>query len=135
MTPVVRIGYYAVPDPDDPSQMTYWRSARGGDLVPHPDKARYGPTLWKSPGPGHIHVVPAELHGQARRNWVHHWYATVRAEWLQHVKAAIDADPDGCAARFAAFTTRCCCCGRRLTDPTSKTYGIGPGGPLAGAWP
>jgi len=109
--------YFAVIDPDDPERMTYWRRGPRG-LKPWPQKATYGPVLRKSD-------VPAVLRGEARREWVRQWFGE-RRPWSEAVHEAIDADPDGCRARFAAFTSRCCCCGRALTDPASKTYGIGP---------
>jgi hypothetical protein len=34
--------YYAVPDPDDPERMTYWRQTSRG-RQPWPTKAQYGP--------------------------------------------------------------------------------------------
>ncbi len=36
------------------------------------------------------------------------------------------ADPDGYRAVFGQLTGKCGCCGRKLTDPTSKLLGIGP---------
>lgn len=110
--------YYAVPDPADPARMTYWRRT-GRGLRPIPANARYGPVLLK-------HDVPADLRGQQRREWVYAWQRQHLYPWHATVHAAIDADPIGCAARYAALQARCAWCGRRLTDPDSKTYGIGP---------
>jgi hypothetical protein len=42
------------------------------------------------------------------------------------ILAEIESDPDAAAARFDALATDCCICGRTLTDPLSKTLGIGP---------
>jgi hypothetical protein len=44
----------------------------------------------------------------------------------REVLAAVESDPDAAAARFDALGTACCVCGRTLTDPLSKTIGIGP---------
>lgn len=38
----------------------------------------------------------------------------------------LEHDYDSARARFSAFTTRCSSCRRLLTDPFSKTVGIGP---------
>jgi len=111
--------YYAVPDPTNPSAMTYWRRDRRGRLAPWPPRARYGPTLTPAD-------IPDHLAGQDRREWISDWARAHLWPWHEAVHAAIDADPDGCAARFAAMAARCCRCGRALTDPESKTYGIGP---------
>ncbi|BCJ65133.1 DUF6011 domain-containing protein [Polymorphospora rubra] len=110
--------YYAVPDPADPTAMTYWRTGRRG-LAMWPPKARYGPLLFAAD-------VPPGLKGLDREAFIRNWAATVRTPWQEAVNAAIEIDPDGCAAMFAVFMTRCCYCGRRLTDPESKAYGIGP---------
>lgn len=108
--------YFAVPDPADPARMTYWRQ-QNGIRKPWPPKARYGPQLIRA-------EVPTDRY--ERHGFLLQWFDQVGTPWRLAVVAAIDADPAGCAARFAAFTTRCCQCGRRLKDPASKTYGIGP---------
>lgn len=109
--------YFAVPDPST-GDMTYWRTHRG-DITEWPPKVRYGPLLYKRD-------VPANLRGDERTRWARNWFATVRAPWDAAIVEAITSDPTTAAARFAAFNTRCCCCGRALTDPASKAYGIGP---------
>lgn len=112
--------YYAVLDPSDPTTITYWRQVRADrPPAPWPAKARYGPLLYRD-------TVPADLTGEARHAWVRRWHETIRHPWPRAVWDAIDADPHGCQAMFASFTTRCCCCGKQLTDATSKVYGIGP---------
>jgi hypothetical protein len=110
--------YYAVPDPAGDA-ITYWRRNRRGGIDPWPTRARYGPRLL-------TRDVPRRLTGRARREWVNTWYATVHAPWHDAISAAITTDPDTARARFAAFTSRCCWCGRHLTDNASKVYGIGP---------
>jgi len=52
--------------------------------------------------------------------------STVCLSELHAAEAAIAADPQGAALRFATLTFRCCCCGKRLTNARSKCYGIGP---------
>ena len=109
--------YYAVPDPDDPNQMTYWRdSTRGEGFMAWPPKVRYGPVLYRRD-------VPKDR--QEQRLVVEQHWARER-EWHQQVREAIEADPITAAKRFAEFTSRCCLCGRTLTDEASKVYGIGP---------
>ncbi|MBB4931410.1 hypothetical protein F4561_002230 [Lipingzhangella halophila] len=111
--------YYAVPDPNDPDQMTYWRRDHRGRIAPWPSKARYGPALYRSD-------VPEGLTPPEKNQWVTDWFRTHRHPWDDAVHTTITTDPDTCRARFAVFTTRCCSCGRTLTDPESKSYGIGP---------
>ncbi|QKW15457.1 DUF6011 domain-containing protein [Verrucosispora sp. NA02020] len=110
--------YFAVPDPTNPRQITYWRRT-SGRLKPWPAKARYGPVLYRTD-------LPEGLKGQAQQEWIIRWHRQHTFPWHEAIRAAVDSDPTGCAARFAAFTTRCCQCGKQLHDPTSKTYGVGP---------
>ena len=112
------VTYYAVHDPADPSRITYWRETAQG-RKPWPNKANYAPVLLKRD-------VPALLTRQDRRAWVNAWFREELPKWQAAIDAAIDADPVGARARFVAFTSRCCCCGRALTDPASKCYGVGP---------
>ncbi|XTZ13901.1 DUF6011 domain-containing protein [Micromonospora echinospora] len=111
--------YFAVPDPDDPTRITYWRRAAAGKLTPWPSRARYGPQLYRSD-------VPADLAGMQRQEWIQAWARENQRPWYEKIHAALDADPQECAARFAAFATRCCQCGRMLHDPESKACGVGP---------
>jgi Family of unknown function (DUF6011) len=118
MTKPVEIEYFAVPDPDDAERMTYWRLGPRG-LASWPPNARYGPTLLRRD-------VPRDLRGDAKREWVHTWFQSTRFMWTARVFEAINVDQHAAAARFAVWQMRCLCCGRALTDPASKTYGIGP---------
>ena len=116
------LGYYAVPDPDDPHTMTYWRRAsprRREVFDPWPAGTKTGPVLY-------TRDVPTGLKGEARREWIRAWYAEVHKPYRDAVIAAIAADTDAAAQRFAQMTSRCCVCGRSLTDESSKVYGIGP---------
>jgi hypothetical protein len=119
--------------------MTFWYHTAKGDRRPWPTRpqARYGPVLWsklkREPGP-HDHLVPDWLSRKASDAFVRkasdafvrNWHEAVRKPWLATVNGAIDQDPDAAMARFAASATRCCICGRELTDPESKVNGIGP---------
>jgi hypothetical protein len=67
--------------------------------------------------------VPADP--AARTAFAQEWSARRRA-YLTRVIAAITADPVGAARCYAEFSIRCAKCGRRLTDDTSKSVGIGP---------
>lgn len=51
---------------------------------------------------------------------------TIRMGEAVAVLRKIEADPSEAAFTFAAETTRCFACGRRLTDPESIALGIGP---------
>jgi hypothetical protein len=113
---VIPDGYYAVPDPDEPGAMTYWR-ARGGRTQPWPAKAWYGPArpLRRD--------VPTDR--DKRSAFISAWNLRYFA-WHDRLLAALTADLDGARARFAVFQIRCCSCGRALRDAKSKTFGIGP---------
>ncbi len=123
---VIEPRYFAVADPVDPGRMTYWRRDGGGRYRPWPAKARYGPDLWRDPGEGREHVIPAGLGDADRKRWLLDWAGRVSGPWHAQVQAAIEADPAGAAARFAALRCCCACCGRKLKDPTGRTYGVGP---------
>ncbi len=112
------IAYYAVPDPDNPGQITYWRRDARGRVTAWPARTTYGPVLYKRDVPK---GSPAE-----RAQWVRDWFQAHRAPWQHAINHAIETDPDLCRARFAVFAIRCCSCGRMLTDPKSKACGIGP---------
>jgi hypothetical protein len=119
-------GHYAIIDPRDQGTVTYWRrknlkAARGTrpDFGPWPLKARYGPVLY-------TRDVPATLHAEQRREWIRSWYAANFEPYRAAVIEAIAADPVAAGKRFADLTSRCCSCGRTLTDDLSKVYGIGP---------
>lgn len=108
-------GYYAIPDPREPAAMTYWR-ARRGSTTAWPPRTLYGPWPRRSDAPDD----PDERKAFARR------VADTYAAWLRQVRAELLADPDSARARFAALAVRCCVCCRTLTDPESKTSGVGP---------
>lgn len=118
MTEPKEISYYAVPDPDS-GDMTYWRRDGHHRLIEWPNGVHYGPRLLKRD-------VPRELHGYARNEWVLRWYQDVRHPWVAKVHGLIEVGPNMAAARFAAFASTCCVCGRRLEDEASKVAGIGP---------
>lgn len=113
--------YFAVPDPLDPDRITYWyRPTRGqykGRLRPWPPHTGYHPLYTRD--------MPAGLSHSERRGFIAaHWDRMANA--YAEIKNTVEADPDTAAATFAAFHTRCCRCGKALTDERSKTYGIGP---------
>jgi hypothetical protein len=114
--------YFAVPDPAGPDQMTYWfRSQRGraGDrFQPWPPRRRY---YWPLP----LDLPDRDLDPIGWRAAIDAHLGRVRG-YEATVFATIESDSDGCAARFAAFHSRCCCCGKALTDERSKVYSIGP---------
>lgn len=114
-------GYYAVPDPDDPSTTTCWRvkNDAGGALTPSPTGAHFGPTLYKRD-------VPKGLIGRDRAIWANRWFAEVRAPWDLRVRAAIAADPEAAGLRFAEHTDHCCRCNQPLTVKASQAMGVGP---------
>jgi uncharacterized protein DUF6011 len=122
---VNEIKYLAVPDPANASAMTFWRIGGHGQLEAWPRQADYGPTLWRVPGPGREHVVPAGLKGSERREWIRNWTLTVRVPWMTQVRAAVDADPVSAGATFAALRTCCARCGRSLDDPASRSRALG----------
>jgi Family of unknown function (DUF6011) len=123
----VRPDYFAVPDPLDPkwpdsTRLAYWyrpkRGRQAGRIRPWPPRRNRWGVLLRSD-------VLAQPPGREREVYqINHW-TLVRAgrRW---VAEQISEDPIGCAARFAASKSICCCCGKSLTDERSKTYGIGP---------
>ncbi len=117
----VRPHYFAVPDPLDPDRLSYWyRPKRGrdaGKILPWPlRRNRWGVLLRKD-----VLAQPVEQRDEYR---IVHWKRVREAR--QEIADRIEKDPIGCAARFAAAQSICCCCGKGLTDERSKTYGIGP---------
>lgn len=110
-------GYYAVPDPDDDTTMTYWR-VRAGVRTRWPAKAWYGPgrpLRADAPGPKGSPAYVAWMHGHFER----------MRDWNSRVGALLAQDPAAAARRFAELSTRCCACGRALTDEKSKVFGLG----------
>lgn len=113
-------GYYAVPDPDDPTTITCWRvkDDDGRALTPSPTGAHYGPTLYRRD-------VPKELKANAKERalWVNTWFIEVRGPWDRKVREAIAADPEAAGLRFADHTHHCCRCNKPLT--VSAFRGVG----------
>jgi hypothetical protein len=116
MTTALPNGYYAAIDPADLTTMTYWRS-RNGIVSIWPKRAWYGPARPLK------RDAPADA--DERIAWLREWQAGYLT-WLRGVHAVIDQDPAGARRQFAALTTRCCLCGRALTDDRSKVLGVGP---------
>jgi hypothetical protein len=114
-------GYYAIPDPENPDLMTYWRVIVAPDgsvasWTASPPRARYGPQMLKR-------NIPAD---RAERLAVMRQFSDRLTDWTTRVRDAITADTAGCAARYAEFTTKCFCCGRELRSARWKVLGIGP---------
>lgn len=114
-----QIEYFAIPNLDQPNQMTMWYQPEGCLAAPWPARTHYGPLLLKTD-------VPRGLHGEAKARWVNNWYVTVYNPWRDRMRAVIDADPVSAAGRYAAINNRCCCCNRHLKDPESLRIGAGP---------
>jgi hypothetical protein len=122
----VRPDYFAMPDPLDPdwpdsTRLSYWyrpkRGHKAGEILPWPPRRnRWGRLLRAD-----VLAQPIE---QRETYQVNHW-TLVRAG-RREVERQIEEDPIGCAARFAASKSICCCCGKALSDERSKAYGIGP---------
>jgi Family of unknown function (DUF6011) len=118
-------GYYAVPDPLNEGEMSYWRRKDKGKhkrpaFDPWPLKAKYGPRLLTSD------PRLKGLKGEKRRAFVRGWYESVKGSYMAQVVEAIAADPVKAGKHFAELQLRCCMCGRRLTTKESKVIGIGP---------
>ena len=109
MKNISTIRYYAVSDPADPTRMTFWRETERGRRSWPPKSGTFGADFYER--------LKAATH-EERVHLMQTWRAAIDVE--------IDARPDLASARFSAWHSRCSFCGRRLTDPTSKTYGIGP---------
>ncbi|MFC9604604.1 DUF6011 domain-containing protein [Streptomyces niveus] len=119
MSPIEE-GYYAIPDPDDPDTMTYWRRAvtkKHNSLRAWPAKA------WNGPPVPRRSEVPEDR--DERDAFAAAWSESRRV-YATKVIAAITADPDTARRRFSVLRVRCWSCGRKLRDAISKTYGIGP---------
>lgn len=118
-------GFYAVPDPCNQGEMSYWRRKDKGkhkwpSFEPWPLKAHYGPRLLKSD------PRLKDLKGEERRQFVWSWYEGVKGAYIESVVSAIAGDPAAAGKRFAELQMRCCMCGKRLTTDESKVVGIGP---------
>ncbi len=118
-------GYYAVPDPRaSVEEMTYWRRKNKGKnkrpgFDPWPLKSQYGPTLYRK-------NIPTDLGKLPQKEYVYAWYETLNWPYRKAIVENIAADPIAAQQRFAKLKSRCCVCGKALTDYTSKVYGIGP---------
>jgi hypothetical protein len=118
-------GYYVVPDPrSGVEEMTYWRRSstkRGSQkFSPWPQKARYGWVLLRSGIPKDL---PKEI---SQKTYIRAYFDTLVYPYRRAIVEAIEEDPIAAGHRFADFDTRCCSCGRVLTNDLSKVYGIGP---------
>ncbi|MBV6697479.1 hypothetical protein KV557_10115 [Kitasatospora aureofaciens] len=123
-------GYYAVPCPNDPALMTYWRrttTSTTNALTRWPAKAAYGPR------PPRRSEMPDD-----RAEWkaiLDAWSDRATA-YHQRILTAVLADPAAAARRFADLRTKCSQCGRPLRDAESKLYAVGPDcrGAMDPAW-
>src|SRR5215213_9571612 len=118
-------GYYAVADPENEGEMSYWRRKDKGkhktpSFDPWPLKARYGPRLLTSD------PRLKGLKGEQRNQFVRSWYEGVKYPYMARVVEAIASDPVTAGKRFAELQMRCCICGKGLTTNESKVVGIGP---------
>ncbi len=117
----VRPDYFAVPDPLDPSKLSYWyrpkRGKKAGQLRGWPPRRNDWGVLYRKD-------VLAQPPEQRADYQIAHWQRIRAAR--EEIAKTIDADPTLAAARFAACHSICCCCGKGLTDERSKAYGIGP---------
>ncbi len=112
--------YFATPDPLDAGKVSYWYRAQTGLIQPWPPRRSRWGQLLKADVPFDKVLTPGEY-----REFVNAHFAKVAAARGQ-AKTVIEQDPAAASARFAAFTTRCCYCGKALSDQRSKVYGIGP---------
>ncbi len=116
--------YFAIPDPLDPGKVSYWyqvdKGRDVGKLKPWPPRRSRWGRLREADVPFSRTLTPGEY-----REFVNAHFAKVAAVRGQ-AKTAIAQDPAAASARFAALTTRCCYCGKALSDQRSKVYGIGP---------
>lgn len=104
-------GIFAIHDPDDPASMKYWRrkDTKRGMHVYHSFRR------WPA---GTIGSLLTARDGKDP-------YVRIGG-YLARVIEAIAEDPVAAGRRFAQFCDCCCRCGKVLTDPVSKSYGIGP---------
>ncbi|MGH3795904.1 MAG: DUF6011 domain-containing protein [Pseudonocardiaceae bacterium] len=110
-------GYYAITDPFESNRVTCWRQSERG-LAVWPAKARVGP-ISKVAG------VDQPKGSDERRRGVLALHERQR-DYLAAVRNRIAEDLTDAGARFSTLHTRCCGCGKTLTDPKARFYGIGP---------
>jgi len=107
---------FATLSTSDLNALSYWRRSRTGALVAWPPGTRYGPVLLEKD-------IPLGLPRHERRDYKLNWYTATVVPWLRHAHAAVEAEPLAAAARFAAWTSRCLCCARRLEDAHGRLAG------------
>lgn len=110
-------GHYAIEDPFDPQRHTTWR-VKDGKFEAWPTRVRVGPITA-------VRWADCPRYGSDRERFIRAAWAR-QHEYHADVKAAIKADPEAASARFSVQTVCCCVCNRKLTDPESVGYGIGP---------
>jgi hypothetical protein len=121
-------GYFAVPDPRalEADEMTYWYRGQKGRKTkrhvfsPWPSGARYGPQLtsWED--------VPYPKGSEEAKLYVRAFYKILGEPYRNAIEEIIHRDPVAAGQRFADWKTRCCFCGKALTNELSKVYGVGP---------
>jgi hypothetical protein len=121
-------GYYAVPDPRSEDMTYWWRRVKGKKrprqaFDPWPLKAEYAPVLYHKDVPDGKVLEGLTL---SRNDYVHAWHKTLSWPYREAIVEAILEDPIAAQHQFADLNTRCCNCGRKLTNDLSKVYGIGP---------
>lgn len=115
-------GFYAVPDPDEPADLTAWRMQSrpngGHSFGPTPKGNRLGPMarLTQDQLPADRDARAAFLADLGRQ----------QSDYISRAAAAILADLDGAQRRYAAAVLRCYRCNHKLRDAVSKELGIGP---------
>lgn len=115
--------YFAVPDPLEPRMLSLWfRASRGlhaGRLRPWPPESRWG----------RLSVADVPFDRRRRPALFDDFVAKHRdrvAAALGVVEVAIADRPMLAAALFSGFSSKCCFCGKPLTDARSKALAIGP---------
>jgi hypothetical protein len=104
--------------------MTYWRRSegkRGPAFKAWPNKARYGPRLTWDDLP-----APRDKYYEENQWFMRAWHEIVGEPYRDAIVETLMEDPIAAQHRFADFNTRCCSCGKKLTNDISKVYGIGP---------
>ncbi|WP_239404665.1 hypothetical protein [Frankia sp. Cj3] len=114
--------YFAVPDPLDPGQMSYWyrpvSGRKAGQVVPWPSRSSWS-ALRRIPAAFDETVAPGPYRAYVRS---HHVAVGVA---LGQVDVLVERGPVGAAARFAALTGRCCRCGRKIRRADERGVSCG----------